>query len=95
MSSSIIDVYVTCMSNCGGSYQQGQLLSNSHFLNGSPSGSHFLKQNPDLNVTLPITLGVGASTEYLPSCPRAECRAYITINDSTFHYLVSPLVSTL
>lgn len=90
VSSSIIDVYVTCISNCGGSYQHGQLLSNAHFLNGSTSGSHFLRQNPDLNVTLPITLGVGSSTEFLPTCQRTECGAYITITDSTFHYLVGP-----
>lgn len=54
----IVDVYVACNSNCG-SYQAGQLISN------SPSGSHFLQSSPDINVSLPITLGVGASTYYL------------------------------
>jgi hypothetical protein len=81
VSSSVIDIYVTCISKCG-SHQQEQLLSNSTV---SP-GSHFLKQNPDLNVTLPITLGVGASTKYLSSCPSSGCTADIAINRTAFGY---------
>ncbi|MGD0478432.1 MAG: IPT/TIG domain-containing protein, partial [Nitrososphaerales archaeon] len=93
VSSSIIDIYVTCMSHCP-SHQQGQLLSNSAVL----PGSHFLKQKPDLNVSLPITLGIGASTKYLSSCA-GGCTADIAINNTAFnrskgeHVLISLLTS--
>jgi hypothetical protein len=56
---SIVDAYVTCLSNCG-TYQSGQLISNSV----SSPGSHFLKSSTDLNISLPFTLGLGASTMY-------------------------------
>ena len=76
VSSSIIDLYVTCMSKCG-SQPQGQLLSDAT----TPPGSHFLKQNPDLSVTLPITLGVGASTMHR-----------LSISKTAFDYLTGEYV---
>jgi len=81
VSSSIIDIYVTCVSDCD-PHESGQLLSNSK---ASP-GSHFLKQNPDLNVTLPISLAIGASTKYLTSCPSKGCTADITISKAALNY---------
>ncbi|MGD0396486.1 MAG: IPT/TIG domain-containing protein, partial [Nitrososphaerales archaeon] len=81
VSSSIIDIYITCVSECD-PHESGQLLSSSE---ASP-GSHFLKQNPDLNVTLPITLSIGASTKYLSSCPSSGCTADIAISKAALNY---------
>jgi hypothetical protein len=54
---SVVDAFVTCQSKSCGQYSSSQLMSNSTV---SPP-SHFLSQKPDLNVSLPLTLGVGAS----------------------------------
>src|SRR5271157_4168694 len=76
---SVIDVYVTCLANCTGSYQQGQMMSG------------FLRQPPGVNATLPITLGIGASTAFLPQCPAHgpiphRCTADVAISNGAFQY---------
>jgi hypothetical protein len=76
---SVLDVYVTCLANCTGSYQQGQMMSG------------FLRQPPRVNATLPITLGIGASTAFLPQCPPGgsaphRCTADLTISKTAFQY---------
>jgi len=62
---SIVDAYITCIGTLStslcGTYQSGQVISR-HL--GVLSNSNFLKGPTDLNVTLPITLGVGSSTKY-------------------------------
>ena len=76
---SVIDVYVTCLANCTGGHQQGQMLSG------------FLRKPIGVNFTFPLTLGVGQSTAFLTQCPAHGavphmCTADITINKANFTY---------
>lgn len=74
LSSTIIEVYVSCSSSCGGGVKQGQIVSNPRYLSSSPL---------QLSVSLPLTLPIGTSTKYLNTCP-GGCD--IAIKRSAFAY---------
>ena len=69
--SSIVEVFVTGTT--------GNLLSNS-----ASGNSHFLGEAPDLTVSLPLSLAVGASTSMMSGCGGTDCN--LEVSSAAFSY---------